>query len=207
VSVYETEEQQIETLRRWWKLYGTTVVISVLLTIAAIFGWRYWQMRELRIASEASLGYEHMISGIVQKDTDLVKRQANHLMKEYSRTPYASLAALTLAKQAVVNKQYNKANNHLQWVINNSPVPSLKQTARIRFARVLLSQKKNSKALNILAKVDDKNFLGEILEVQGDIFSAEGKAVQAKKAYEQAIAELEKTDTVRPILQMKLENT
>ena len=50
MAVYDLEEQeQIAELKAWWKSYGNTVLLLVIvtsLTISGYFGWRYYSDRQ-----------------------------------------------------------------------------------------------------------------------------------------------------------------
>ena len=51
---YETEEQQVEALKEWWKENGIAVVSGAILGIAALGGWRGWSWYQEKQANEAS---------------------------------------------------------------------------------------------------------------------------------------------------------
>lgn len=38
----ETEEQQIEAAKKWWKENGSSIVTGLMLGLAVLFGYRYW---------------------------------------------------------------------------------------------------------------------------------------------------------------------
>ena len=42
---YQTEEEQIEALKRWWKENGKSIIAGLVLGIGSIGGYRYWQAR------------------------------------------------------------------------------------------------------------------------------------------------------------------
>ena len=38
----ETEEQQIDALKEWWKQNGSAAVIGVVLGVGSLVGWKGW---------------------------------------------------------------------------------------------------------------------------------------------------------------------
>jgi predicted negative regulator of RcsB-dependent stress response len=125
-------------------------------------------------------------------------------MQHYSNTPYATMAALLWAREAVAKQQYDDAFLKLQWAYQNSQVPAFRQIARLRAARVLLAQKQYQKALKVLKTVEDKTYLPVIENIKGDIFVAEGNDKAARAAYQQAKVGFTALGAMDPLLQIKL---
>ena len=42
MELYETEEQQVEALQKWWKENATASLIGLGIAIATILGWNSW---------------------------------------------------------------------------------------------------------------------------------------------------------------------
>jgi predicted negative regulator of RcsB-dependent stress response len=112
-----------------------------------------------------------------------------------------------LARDAVAKQDFPEATKQLNWVIDHSSNTALQQIARIRIARIDITQKNTQAALDILNVVNDKSFAGLIDEVKGDAYSAMNDSAKAKDAYLLALQELPKDEvTERPLLQMKIDN-
>ncbi len=206
MSVYMTEEEQVEQIKKWWKQYGSNVLTAILIVALAFSGWRWWQQRQLKIATHASVVYQGLLNSASAQDNTGVLASANTLLTQYAGTPYAALASLSLAKAAVEKKQYPVALKHLQWVIDKAAASSLKQIARIRSARILLAQKKPQQALAVLKTINDSSYQPVIDEVRGDSYLAQGNEQQAKQAYQLAWQAAQKAKASRPLLKMKLNN-
>ncbi|MEO8400606.1 MAG: tetratricopeptide repeat protein [Gammaproteobacteria bacterium] len=206
MTEYLTEQEQVQQLKNWIKQYGLTILIGILLALAITTGWRYWQNYRNKILSHASIVYDEMLTLRAQNNTDGASVQAKKLVSHYPRTPYAQMAALMLARDAVLKKNYPESINQLTWVLNHSKEQSIREIARIRLARILITQKKPDAALDFLKKVDDKSFVGLIDEVRGDAYIARNEANAARKAYQLALAEIPNAEITRPILQMKYDN-
>ena len=200
-----SDSEQVEMIKKWWKDYGKAIAIAVAIGLVVGFGWRYWHKYKLEQAQSASLLYQQLSAADYQKQPKVAKTFAERLMKNYSRSPYATFAALWTAKQDVQKNNLAAALANCQWILKNSHVRSLKQIARIRAARILLAQKKPKDAMSILNKVDDKTFKPLIENVKGDIHNAMGNGKAAQKAYQAAKVGMSSSiATTDPLLDMKL---
>ena len=201
-----TEQEQIELLKNWLKQYSMVILAGVVIAGIAIFGWYTYQQRQIKIQSHASLLYDNMLTLRSQHDQDAAIKQADKLMQHYKSTVYAQMAALMLARFAVLDKNYAAAESQFNWVLNKSHVNSIKQIARIRLARLLIAEKKPNDAITTLETVHDTNFDGLTYEVRGDAYLALQNTSKAREAYQNAIANLPNAEVVRPLLQMKYDN-
>ena len=41
IEGYETEEQQVEAIKKWWKANGNTLIIGAVVGLAGLWGWRF----------------------------------------------------------------------------------------------------------------------------------------------------------------------
>jgi predicted negative regulator of RcsB-dependent stress response len=202
-----TEQEQIEQLKNWIKQYGMTVVAGVVLALIIVASWHYWEDRKNRILTHASSIYDEMLTLRAQNDAKGAITQANKLIEHYKNTPYSNMAALLLARDLSIKKDYPNAIAQLNWVIKNTHNAAIRSIAKIRIARILLADKKATEALDTLKKIDDANFNGLADETRGDAFLSMNDVNKAKASYLLALQELPKDETTRrPILQMKLEN-
>jgi predicted negative regulator of RcsB-dependent stress response len=112
-----------------------------------------------------------------------------------------------LARDAVAHQQYPEAITQLTWVIDHASDSALRQIAKIRMARILITENKSRDALSELQKVYNHNFNGLIEEVKGDAYIQLKDNANAKTAYQLALNELPKDEAAeKPLLQMKLDN-
>lgn len=206
MTEYLTEEEQIQQLKNWLKQYGLTILIGIIIALVLSFGWRYWQQYQNKILLHASSVYDEMLTLKAQNNLDGVIVQAKKLQSHYPSTPYAEMAAFMLANDAVLKNNYQEGINQLTWVLNNSKEHSIREIARIRIARILLTENKSQEALDLLKKVDDKNFIGLVEEVKGDAYLLMQDSALARKSYQLALKDLPNAEVTRPILQMKFDN-
>lgn len=206
MTEYLTEQEQVQQLKTWLKQYGPPLILGILLACVTTTGWHYWQSYRNKILTHASAVYDEMLALRVQGNESGMLVQAQKIFTHYARTPYATLAALMLARDAVTKKNYPEAMSHFKWVVDHSKDPGLREIARLRSARVLIAQQKPQEALALLQNCTDKNFIGLVEEIRGDALVALHNPVDAKKAYTLALQEIPHADVTRPLLQMKLDN-
>lgn len=198
-----TEQEQIQQLKNWLKQYGPSILAGIIAAIAITTGWHYWQAYREKILTHASAVYDEMLTLRAQGNSNDAVIQGKKLLEHYPRTPYAQLAALMIARDAVLKKNYPEAINQLNWVIAHSRNKSIREIARLRVARILITQNKPQDAINFLNTVEDKNFNGLIDEVKGDAYLSMNDKVAARNTYKLALDELPNAEVTRPILQMK----
>jgi predicted negative regulator of RcsB-dependent stress response len=206
LTEYLTEQEQVELLKNWIKQYSVVIAIGVFLSIIVISGWRYWQQRQYKIISHASLVFDDMVTMRAQRNNADTSIQADKLFTHYSRTAYGQFAALMLARAAVINQNYHEAEKQLLWVVDHGNIASIRQIAALRLARLYISEHKPDASLEVLNDVHDKNFNGLIDEVKGDAYLAMKDPRNARQWYQQALSELPNADVIRPLLQMKYDN-
>lgn len=183
---YVSEKEQIESIRKFWNEHGKFILIAVVIGLLIGFGWRYFHTLEKRRAENAAMVYQSVVQADSQNDVATAQGGAKLLMTHFSSSPYASLAALLSAKEAIAKNDLPGALTTLQWVIKNSDQKRLQQVARIYAARILLAQNNPTAAMNELKTVNDKSFDPMINWVKGDISTKENNAINARDYYAKA---------------------
>ncbi|MCW8472205.1 tetratricopeptide repeat protein [Fluoribacter gormanii] len=203
MSVYMTEEEQLESIKKWWKQYGTLVTVLLSLVLFGIAGYRYLHWHQEKLTQQASVAYEQMMVALSNQNIKAVRAYANELIHEHSRTVYADAAHMTLAKVYVSKNKLDKATNELNAVASNSKMPTLKQIAKIRIARILAAEKSYTNALKELSNVEDNTYLPVINELKGDIYGATGQYEEAMNSYKLALEEVKNNGMGNLFLEMK----
>ena len=72
MEAYETEEQQVEAIKSWWKENGKAVVIGGVVGIGAILGWKYYQSSQITAKETASAAYERALTALQASGADAV---------------------------------------------------------------------------------------------------------------------------------------
>ena len=189
MNEYETEEQQVEALKRWWKENGTSLLVGLLVGVSALFGWRYYNDQNHIHAVQASdLYMQVMQSAATQTIDDKTININNTLINSYSDTPYAALSSLVLAKAEYEKGNVDLAVAQLELAVKHANDNVLKQIAGLRLVRVYIEQKNYDAALAILKAKHDVAYDAQYEELKGDVYSAKGDAAQARTAYDKAIS-------------------
>ena len=187
MASYETEEQQVEALKNWWKQNGTAVIAGAVLGVAALSGWRGWNWYQEKQATEASDLYATVQEAVIKNDAGSLQTQADALRSKYKSTPYATLATLLEAKIQTEKGDLAAAAKSLRWVIDHSDQDTLQNIASIRLARVLIAGNKLDEAAAEINRGLPKAYASLVNEIRGDIYFAKGEIEQAKQAYDQAL--------------------
>ena len=146
-----------------------------------------------------------MVSIAAGEKISTLNSLADGLLKNYPHTPYASLAALQLAKLAVNKNNLIEAANRLVSIVDHGHDQALQSIARLRLARILLNQNQAKEALNLLSKLEDKAYIPIFLEERGDILNNLGRGKEAFQSYlaaKQAFGNI----IEQPLLEMKINN-
>lgn len=186
---YETEEQQVERLKEWWKENGTPLVIGAALGLTGFLGWKYWEHKQVAYQEAASDLYVKVSDILETEKKEGLAESAEAVKSQYPKSSYAILSAFQLAKLAVENKSLDKAKSELNWVINNHKNNELATTAKIRLARILIEQEKFTEALPLLEMESESGYYALANMVKGNALIAMGKNEEALAAYKIASAD------------------
>ncbi|HSO07648.1 MAG TPA: tetratricopeptide repeat protein [Pelomicrobium sp.] len=201
---YDLEEQeQIDALKAWWKENGRLVLLALaafVLSVAGVQGWRYYQAQQTR---EAAGAYQAVELALVPGDLTRALAEARSLRGSYPGSAYAPRAALAVARLAVDKKDLDAARTELQWAVENAKEESLRDTARLRLARVLLAQKRSDEALATLSGPVTPAFEALFADLRGDILQAQGKTAEARAAYQKALEQTAAENPFRALVELK----
>jgi len=70
VELYDTEEQQVEAIKDWWKENGKAVIIGAVVGLGGLFGWRYYQDSVIQASETASQSYTTAMNTLQEKGVD-----------------------------------------------------------------------------------------------------------------------------------------
>ncbi len=205
MEVYESEQEQIDALKKWWKENGKAIVIGAVLGFGSLIGWQQWQAGVQAQRESASQEYNMLLASLENSQYQEVKSQGALILSNYQNTPYAALSALSLAKVYVEEGDFAAAKTYLQTVIEQNDQPQLKQVAQLRLARLLLADGDADQALSKLKGMNEGGFTAVVNELEGDIQVALGNRAKARVAYQQALDTIE-TSIDTSLLQMKLDD-
>jgi len=203
---YNSEEEQVEAIKKWWKENATSVIAGIILGLAVLFGWRSWQEYSQGQAEVASNSYEQVLSLLEKGEFAKAKEVGGMVLSKYNNTLYAALIALNLAQQDLKEGNADACLARLQWVINQNGLPELVHVARLRKTRLLLSQQKVAEAKAEIEAIQPGEFSTAYAELKGDVALAQGRLDEARTAYAQVVESKELSREHKKLLQLKLED-
>lgn len=190
---YQTEEEQVEAIKKWWAENGKSTIVAIVVAVAAVFGWEGYQKQQQATIEAASAIYQNMLTAAnsnngqpSEKQLATAKHLAEQLKQDYPKSTYAQFAALYKAQFAVDARDLEAAEQELRWVLQSADLNELEVQTRLRLARVLFAREKYDEALQLL-QGEAEAYAASFAEVKGDIYKAQGKNDQALAAYEQAV--------------------
>lgn len=210
MSRYETEEEQVEAIKAWWKKNGTSLLTAILVFVVAFSGWRYWNNYNQVQATNASSLFEVMQLNMQQGTFGEVSREALKLMQEQPESPYASAAAMLMAKYSFSKGEFSEAQQHLEWVNEHAQDEMLKHTAMMRLARVLADQKQFAEAQSVMDKLNAQALLpaekSHYDYISGLMALAQNDVTSASSAFKAVVENAGASKTLQGLAQIQLDD-
>ena len=202
MSEYLSEEEQLARARTWWQENGTTLMVGLVVAVAAVVGWRWYDgysQDEVYSASRAFAEYQEA------SESDKAVR-LDDLAREYGDSAYYVFALFDQARQAESIGDAARAEAMLEDAVDPAGDALLADLARLRLAKVQRELDKSDAALTTLSRISSDGYRIWVLEAKGDLHASRGEVREAHEAYQAASDALPEGEA-RPILEMKLENT
>jgi predicted negative regulator of RcsB-dependent stress response len=128
------------------------------------------------------------------------------LLKDFTDTPYAGKAALYLARISHDRNDSTSARQQLQWALDKAVEPATAHAARLRLARLALSQNAHDEVGALLKVPDHGGFQSQYRELEGDMQLAQGRAEDAERSYRAALDSLSAGSAYADVLRMKIDH-
>lgn len=201
-----TPDDQLASLKAWWKQYGTALIAGVVIGGLLLGGGAYWKQYKNKRAEAASQLYERLLADLQQPKPETLTATATTLMQDYEATPYAGKAALLLARLRFDANDMPGTRQYLEWAIHNATESVVQHSARLRLGRLLLDQGDTEAAQALASIKETDGFSSEYEELKGDVWLAKGDRNAARRAYQAAIAALVRDSSYAQLLGMKRDN-
>lgn len=205
MEVYQSEQEQVEALKRWWKENGRTALLGLGLGLGGVFGWVSWQSYTQDQAEQASALYDGLVGAVTTENQSVVSERINTLIQDHPDSGYAALGALVAAGESAKRNEIDTAKGHLQWVLEHA-APELQGVARLRLARLHLGEENADGAIALLDQGAPESLMSGYEELRGDALLSKQVTEDARAAYERALAALPESSSARRRLQMKLDD-
>lgn len=205
MEIYDTEEEQVAALKRWWKENGTATLAGVVIGIMLIAGWRFWQNYTKDKATQASVLYEQLLDDVGKGKDEATQKISTRISEGFDSTVYAAYSDFLLAKTKVKQGDLDAAQIIFKKLMSESDSAELRNLARIRLIRLLYSTGENEKGLQLIAEVDQSSaqgFISSYDELKGDLYVALDRLGEARTAYQSAL----RSGSGSRLLQFKLDD-
>ncbi len=205
MEIYDTDEEQVAALKRWWKENGTATLTGIVVGIVLIAGWKFWQNYTKDKANQASVLFEQLLDYAEKGKDESIQKISERISEGFDSTVYATYSDFILAKTKVTQGDLDAAKVIFKKLMSESDSPELRNLARIRLIRLLYSTGENEKGLQLIAEVDQSNaqgFASSYDELKGDLYVALDRLGEARTAYQSAL----RAGSGSRLLQFKLDD-
>ena len=198
------EQEQLDALKSFWKSYGNLIIwalIAALAVYAGLNGWNWWQRSQ---ATQAAAMFDELERAAQAGDAQRAGTIFGDLRDRYPRTVYAEQGGLAAARVQFDAGQADAAKASLGWVADNAGEEEYKTVARLRLAGLLLQAKDYDAALKQLDAAKAPTFAALVADRRGDVLLAQGKADEARVAYQTAWKAMDEKVEYRRLIDAKL---
>lgn len=203
VGGYETEEEQIEAIKRWWHENGRAVIVGLVVAVLGVVGWQQWQGYQRSQSLAAAEAYQGVLNALNKGDRDAAAEQASQLRDEHGGSVQAVLAALRVGGAYAEADDYAAAGDALRPASDADGYDALRRLATLRLAKVLDAQGEHKAALDAIEPVPDGPYAARYHELAGDIRATRDEREAAVEAYRAAI-DADPRARRRGLIQLKL---
>jgi predicted negative regulator of RcsB-dependent stress response len=185
------EHEQSRRVQEWLRRNGGGLIGGVVLGLAAVAGWKWWQQREAQAHMRQADTFQSAVDAL---DRDGLKGAGR--VQALPAGVYRSLAALRLAKAQAEAKDDAAAIATLR---SSMPAdPAMKTIFERRIALLQIDSGKAADALKSLGGTD-----AATLDLRGDAQFALGQVDAARESYRKALAKAEVGSPQRRLLELK----
>lgn len=199
------EQEQVDALKAWWKDNGKWLITLLVVAVLGFVGMQYWKKYQVTQAEEAATLYGEVMKQVASNDPKRINDAVAALVDRYGRTAYAPRAQLLAVQANLQAHDIARAKSGLQWVIDHASERGLQDTARLKYASLLLDEKDYAGAMKLLDATHPEAFVGLYADLKGDVLSAQGKTEEARAAYKMAFDKTDPNSAYRNLIQMKLD--
>ena len=196
---YLTDEEQAERLKAWWDNNGTSLLIALVVAIAVVVGWRYYQTYTTDRANAASEAFRSYLEARAQAEP--VNDYLTTIDNEHEGSSYHVFTLLYRASDQVQEQDWEEALALLERAVELADERNLKDSARYRAAKVLYELDRLDRCTAQLAEITSPGLRAQVAELSGDVAFAQGDIEAARAAYQAAV------DAARSDLQNVLPGT
>jgi len=199
IEVSDSEEEQVDKLKKWWDSNGKQIIAGAVLGLAGIFGWNYYvdyQDSQALNARALYLSYASDSANIGAYDK---------LIKDHSSSSYADQGTLIMAKYLFDAGNYSLALDAIEPLLSRED-SVIASTAALRTASLYLELGQHQEALDVLNLENAHGFSGLFYNLAGDIYLDLGNSEEARNNYAIAIENVTENSSLSQLIQIKLDD-
>jgi predicted negative regulator of RcsB-dependent stress response len=198
------EQEQLDQLKHFWRQYGGLITWGLVLVLAAIAAWNGWQWYQREQAAKAGAMFDEIERIVQASDAERAGSLFAEIRERYPRTVYTAQAGLLTARVQLDKGKNDAALASLQWVAEHAGEGEYRAIARLRWAGLLMDDKKYDEALKVLGGDWPKGFEPLAADRRGDVLAAQGKKGEATAAYRSAYQGMDAQLDYRRLVDAKL---
>ena len=199
IQVDNTEEEQVEQIKKWWNNNGKQIIAGAVIGLAGIWGWNTYSDYQ----DNQSLNARNLYLSYASDSNNL--GAYDKLTTDFSSSSYSDQAILLMAKYLFEAGSYTQALGVIKPLINN-PSSVISNSAALRAASIHLQLGQHDQALSILQGQSEDGFSGLIYNLMGDIYLDLGNRAEAQKYYSLAIDNITQNSNLTQLIQIKLDD-
>ena len=204
IEGYETEEQQVDAIKKWWSDNGTMLVVGAVIGLAGLWGWRYYGETVSTSQEQASTEFAQVLAKYDAKGEEHSTTEMQTFIADNEGNSYATLAAMLLAKEAVQAGDFTLAKTQLTDLLASNEYAPLNPVIELRLARVNAELGDYDAALTTLNNITEEGFLVKANQSKGAVYLKQGNIESARASFQAAVDASE--GRVDPILQLQLDD-
>ena len=199
INIADTEDEQVEQIKNWWKSNGKQIIAGAVIGLAGIWGWNSYSTYQDQQTLEARalyLNYASDSSNLGAYDK---------LTEDFANNSYTDQAALLMAKHLFDEGNYTEALNLIEPLTKHSN-SMIASSAILRLASIYLQTGQHDKALTLLEPYSDESFAGLVHNLIGDIYLDIGNKSEAQRHFNKAIDAVTENSNLSQLIQIKLDD-
>jgi len=198
------EQEQLDQLKHFWKQYGNLITWALIVVLGSVAAWNGYNMWQRNQSVQAAAMYDEVEKVVRGGDLQKAERAFVDMRDRFSKAVYTQQAGLLVAKMAYEAGKMDSAKSTLSWLSDNAADKGYASVARLRLSAVLIEGKAYDEALKLLGSGMAEEFAALADDRKGDIFTLQGKKVEAKAEYQRAYKAFDEQSEYRRLVSVKL---
>jgi predicted negative regulator of RcsB-dependent stress response len=199
INVADTEDEQVEQIKKWWKSNGKQIIAGAVIGLAGIWGWNYYSSYQ----DQQALGARALYLNYASDSSNLGAYEK--LTEDFANSSYTDQAVLLMAKNLFDEGNYTEARNLIEPLTKHSN-SMITSSAILRLASIYLQTSQHDKALTLLEPHSDKSFGGLVHNLMGDIYLDIGNKSEAQEHFNKALVTVTENSNLGQLIQIKLDD-